>query len=98
VQVFDPAGNGGRGKVVDNKRVLDGPGADRREVTLVAPARPGDAYRLRYYNGDNSLVLHEQPLAVTAIEVALDAPAAGAAGEALVIGWTGPGARYDEVQ
>ncbi|KFN47752.1 hypothetical protein N790_07425 [Arenimonas malthae CC-JY-1] len=97
VQVFDPAGNGGRGKVVDRKRVGDGPGTARREVTLVAPATAG-AYRLRYYNGDNASVLFERPLAVTAIEVRLDAPARGAAGQKISLGWTGPGARYDEVQ
>ena len=97
IQVFDPAGNGGRGKVVDNKRVNDGPGAARREVTLVAPATPG-GYRLRYYNGDNASVLLERPLAVSAIEVRLDAPARGAAGQKLTVGWTGPGARYDEIQ
>ena len=37
-------------------------------------------------------------LAVTAVEVRLDAPAGGAAGQKISLGWTGPGARYDEVQ
>ena len=97
VQVFDAAANGGRGKVIDRKRVIDGPGAARREVTLVAPATAG-GYRLRYYNGDNASVLLERPLAVAAIEVRLDAPARGAAGQKITVGWTGPGARYDEIQ
>jgi Ca-activated chloride channel family protein len=97
VQVFDPAGNAGRGKVLDNQRVLGAPGADRREVSVVAPAKPGD-YQLRYYNGDNSAVLATRPLRVVAAEVRLDAPASVPMGSSFPVTWTGPGERYDEVQ
>ena len=72
-------------------------GYDQRQVTLTAPGAPGD-YTLRYWNGDNSSLLHEQPLKVTAVEVALDPPASAPAGQYVTITWTGPGARYDEIQ
>ncbi|GAB2659627.1 hypothetical protein GCM10027193_12160 [Arenimonas aestuarii] len=97
VQVFDPAGNAGRGKVVDNQRVQSDRGYDQRQVTMTAPARPG-GYQLRYYNGDNTAVLHVQPIEITATDVSFDAPASGPAGQTITIGWVGPGARYDEVQ
>jgi Ca-activated chloride channel family protein len=97
VQVVNPAGNAGRGKVTDNQRVQTDKGYDQRQVTMTAPAKPG-TYQLRYYNGDNSAVLMEQPLQVEPVEVRLDAPASGAAGQKLTVAWTGPGARYDEVQ
>ena len=97
VQVVDPAGNNGRGKVLDNQRVQSDKGYDLRQVTMTAPARPG-AYELSYYSGDNSAVLHVQPIEATAVEVSFDAPASAAAGETISIGWVGPGARYDDVQ
>ena len=97
VQVWDPRARAGRGKAIDNQRVQSDRGYDQRQVTLTAPGVPGD-FTLRYWNGDNSSLLHEQPLKVTAVEVALDAPASAPAGQYLTITWTGPGARYDEVQ
>ena len=97
VQVVDPAGNSGRGKVVDNQRVRSSRGLDQRRVDLVAPAVPGD-YELRYWNGDNSQVLATRALKVVAAEVALDAPASVPAASYFIVTWTGPGARYDEVQ
>ncbi|WP_205208511.1 VWA domain-containing protein [Arenimonas caeni] len=97
VQVHDPDDRGGRGKVIDNQRVQSDKGFDQRQVTMTAPARPG-RYELRYWNGDNNAALHVQPLEVTAVQVSFDAPARGAAGQTITIGWTGPGARYDEVQ
>ena len=97
VQVWDPSARAGSGKVIDNQRVQNDKGYDQRQVTLTAPGEPG-AYTLRYWNGDNSSLLHEQPLEVTAVEVALDPPASAPAGQYVTITWTGPGARYDEVQ
>ncbi len=97
VQVFDPAARGGRGHVVDNKRVLDNGDAGKREVTVIAPAKPGD-YQLRYWNGDTNAALAPRPLKVVAAEVALQAPASVPAASYFTVGWTGPGARYDEVQ
>ena len=97
VQVWDPRARAGRGKTIDNQRVRSDKGYDQRQVTLTAPGAPGD-YTLRYWNGDNSSLLHEQPLKVTAVEVALDPPASAPAGQYVTITWTGPGARYDEIQ
>lgn len=97
VQVWDPSARAGRGKVIDNQRVQSAKGYDQRQVTLTAPGKAGE-YTLRYYNGDNQSLLHEQPLRVTPVEVALDAPASAPAGSQLVVTWKGPGARYDEVQ
>lgn len=97
VQVHDPDANAGRGKVIDNRRVQTDRAFDKRQVTLTAPARAGN-YTLRYWNGDNSSVLHVQPIGVTAIEVSFEAPGRAAAGQPLTLGWVGPGARYDEVQ
>lgn len=97
VQVWDPRARGGNGKTTDNQRVQNDRGYDQRRVTLTAPAVPG-AYTLRYWNGDNQSLLYEQPLAVTPVEVSLDAPASAPAGSQLTVGWAGPGAQYDEVQ
>jgi Ca-activated chloride channel family protein len=97
VQVYDPADRGGRGKVIDNKRVLENGDPGQREVTVIAPARPGD-YELRYWNGDNSRVLATRPLKVVAAEVAFEAPASVPAASYFRVTWTGPDARYDEVQ
>jgi Ca-activated chloride channel family protein len=64
---------------------------------VVAPAVPGD-YQLRYYNGDNREVLATRPLRVVAVEVSLDAPASVPMASRITVGWTGPGARFDELQ
>ncbi|KFN41542.1 hypothetical protein N787_05575 [Arenimonas metalli CF5-1] len=97
VQVFDPAARGGQGQVLDSQRVATDPGAAQRQVTVVAPAVPGD-YQLRYYNGDNREVLVTRPLRVVAAEVSLDAPASAPMASRITVGWAGPGARFDEVQ
>jgi Ca-activated chloride channel family protein len=97
VQVWNPRANAGRGKVLDNQRVQNDKTYDQRQVTLTAPAVPGE-YTLRYWNGDNASLLHEQKLVVTAVDVALDAPGRASADSLLVVTWAGPGARYDEVQ
>jgi Ca-activated chloride channel family protein len=97
VQVFDPAARAGLGAVVDSQRVLTGNGGESRIVELVAPATPGD-YQLRYYHGEQRQVLAIRPLAVVEAAVALDAPDSVAMASRFTVGWTGPGARYDEVQ
>jgi len=63
VQVFDPAGNAGRGKVLANRRVQSDTGYGDRQVTLTLPEKPG-RYELRYWNGDNSAPLRSQPFTV----------------------------------
>ena len=97
VQVFDPSARGGDGQVIDSQRVTTDQGAAQRQATVVAPAVPGD-YHLRYYNGDNRKVLVTRPLRVVAAEVSLEAPASVPMASRVTIGWTGPGARFDEVQ
>lgn len=97
VQVFDPAGDGGRGRVVDGRRVRTDKEFAQRRATVVAPATPGD-YVLRYWNGHNREVLAERPLRVVEVAVTLEAPASVPMGSTVVIAWTGPGAQFDEVQ
>jgi Ca-activated chloride channel family protein len=97
VQVFDPAARGGDGQVMDSQRVITDKGAAQRQVTVVAPATPGN-YELRYYNGDNRKVLVTRPLRVVAADVSLDAPDSVPMASRITVGWTGPGARFDEVQ
>lgn len=97
VQVFDPAARAGLGAVVDSQRVLTGNADKSRTVEVVAPARPGD-YQLRYYHGEQRQVLAIRPLAVVEAAVALAAPDSVAMASRFTVGWTGPGARYDEVQ
>lgn len=97
VQVFDPSARAGLGAVVDSQRVLTGNAGQTRTVELVAPAVPGE-YQLRYYHGERRQVLVTRPLAVVKAAVALDAPDSVASASRFTVGWTGPGARYDEVQ
>ena len=97
VQVFDAKARGGAGQLVDAQRVTSDAGFAQRQVTVVAPAVPGD-YELRYYNGDNRKVLATRPLAVVASEVALAAPDSVPAASTLTVTWSGPGARYDDVE
>ncbi len=97
VQVWDPKARAGRGAVVDNQRVHSDKGYDQRQVTLTAPAAPGD-YELRYWNGDNNKALATLPLRVLETEVALEAPASVPMASDFTVTWTGPGARFDEVQ
>ena len=62
VEVFDPAANGGRGKVLASSRLVSG-GYDEKRVRIKAPAEPG-AYKLRYFNADSRIVLFETDIAV----------------------------------
>lgn len=62
VQIWDPSARGGKGKVVQQKRVWSGDKGSQT-VTLNAPKAAGE-YELRYYNGDNKKVLLTQPLSV----------------------------------
>ena len=97
VQVFDPKGDGGRGRVLDNRRVATDKQFAERRVTVIVPTAPGE-YVLRYWNSDNREVMATRPITVVKVETTLDAPASGAAGSRIAVRWTGPGARYDEVQ
>jgi len=96
VQIFDPAGNAGQGRVVHEKR-LRNDDFDNNRATLPTPAKPG-SYELRYYNGDNRAVMANQPLEIVPIELALDAPDSVETKTQFQVKWQGPGARYDSVQ
>jgi Ca-activated chloride channel family protein len=62
VEVFDPAAQAGRGKVLASSRLTSG-GYDEKKVRIKAPAEPG-SYLLRYFNGDSRLVLFETDITV----------------------------------
>jgi Ca-activated chloride channel family protein len=96
IDIIDPAANGGKGKNVGGKRLVNDD-FDNQTVTLVAPAKTGE-YILQYYNGDNRAVLATRPLAIAAMEVSLDAPEAIVMGHLVRIKWTGPGARRDRIE
>ncbi len=96
VQLFDPAATNGKGKVIRQKR-LRNDDFDNHRASLPAPAKPG-AYELRYWNGDNRVVLATRAITVTQTEVSLSGPDKVSAGQSFVVEWLGPGARYDELQ
>ncbi len=96
VQVVDPAGNQGDGKLEREIRLVHG-NVDERTVRLPAPAKPG-TYQLRYWNGENRTVLATRPIEVKEAEVSLEAEDTVVIGRTLVVKWTGPGARRDAVQ
>jgi len=62
LEVYDPAANGGRGKVLVSARLVNGD-YDNKTVRIRAPKDAGD-YVLRYWNADYSVSLFE-----TGIEV-----------------------------
>ncbi len=93
VEIVDPADN----KRLRRQRLNQDRGFDRLEVTLTAPAVPGQ-YQLRYYSGTDSRALATRDITVVAIPVALAAPAQVAAGSAVLVRWQGPGAVRDDVQ
>jgi len=96
VEIIDPTGNQGEGKPVRSARLVNGD-FDNREVALVAPADPG-FYRLRYWNGDDRIVLATREIEVLDAEVSLSAPDQVEIGMPIRIEWVGPGGRRDAVQ
>lgn len=94
VRLFNPTA-GSKGKKVREKRLRNDDFGNKR-ASMPAPAKTGE-YELQYWNGDNKAILATRPITVVAVEVALDAPDKVAAGQPLVVNWTGPGARYDEI-
>ncbi len=96
IQIWDPRARGGEGQQVEARRVRHGD-FEGRKVSLVAPAAPG-TYELRYYNGENRVVLETAAIEVVDVLVSLDAPASVSAAATFAVGWEGPGATYDEVQ
>lgn len=96
IEIIDPTGNQGDGKPVRGKRVVNGD-FDKQEVALVAPADPG-FYRLRYWNGDDRIVLATREIEVLDAEVSLSASDQVAIGLAIKVEWVGPGGRRDTLQ
>jgi Ca-activated chloride channel family protein len=96
VELFDPAGNNGNGKVVGSQRVRNGD-FDNRTVDLTAPTEPGP-YELRYFNGDSRAVLVTRPIEVASAEVSLSAPESVDFGRSFEVNWVGPGANRDSVE
>lgn len=62
VEVFDPAAQGGRGKVLASSRLVNGD-YDAKTTRFKAPAEPGN-YVLRYFNTDSRIVLFETDITV----------------------------------
>jgi Ca-activated chloride channel family protein len=96
VEIFDPAGNNGNGRVAYSKRVKNDD-YDGRSVTLIAPAKAGD-YDLRYFSGDSRAVLVTRPVTIVETEVSVTAPDSVPAGEAFTASWVGPGATRDAIE
>lgn len=84
-------------RLVTRQRVRTDKDADDRVVSVVAPATPGE-YTLEYYNGDNRKVLATRMITIVAADVSLTAPDAAPAASRVRVGWTGPGAQYDELR
>lgn len=96
VELYDPEGNNGNGKVVSAVRVVNGD-FENRTVNMAAPTEPGD-YQLRYWNGDSRAVLATLPVSVAATEVSLSGPEAIDMGRTFVVSWVGPGANRDSIE
>jgi Ca-activated chloride channel family protein len=95
IEIFDPAGNNGNGRVAYSKRVTNDD-YDKRVVKLIAPAKAG-GYQIRYWSGDSSSVLAMQPVTIVETEVTITAPDKVAAGESFTVAWVGPGATRDSI-
>ncbi|MEO1494576.1 MAG: VWA domain-containing protein [Pseudomonadota bacterium] len=96
LEIWDMSANGGAGKKLFSRRLVQDDIQNQR-ATMSAPAKPG-TYELRYWNGENKMVLAAIPLEVGALDVSLDAPEQIGQGLELNVAWQGPGARYDDVQ
>ncbi|MEX0956615.1 MAG: VWA domain-containing protein [Rhizobiaceae bacterium] len=96
IEIFDPAAQAGRGKVLYSRRILNGD-MDAQTVDLIAPTDTG-AYEVRYFNGDSRAVLATRPIDIVAIDVSLDAPAEAKIGYTIEVKWQGPGAVRDAIE
>jgi len=96
IQIFNPQGNNGEGKIIHRKR-LRNDDFDNRKASLPAPAKTG-SYQVRYWNGENKAVLASAPLTVIAHEVTLEIVGELLPGQKITVVWAGPGARYDSIE
>ncbi|WP_305989233.1 VWA domain-containing protein [Roseibium sp. MMSF_3544] len=95
VELFDASARNGEGKVLHSKR-LRNDDFDNNKATMPTPAKPG-TYQLRYYAGEDKMVLATRALEVIEAPVTLETEEAAEAGKPIVVDWVGPGARYDSV-
>ncbi len=96
VSLFDPTGNNGDGKRLRDRRVQS-VGFEKRQVTLVAPVRPG-IYELHYYYGTSRQVIGKRNIEIVDAEVSLSALPTVDIGRQFKVEWVGPGARRDVIQ
>ncbi|MBB5754278.1 vWA domain-containing protein [Prosthecomicrobium pneumaticum] len=71
-------------------------GKDAKPRRLMAPAEAA-VYELRYYSPSREAVLATRSITVSLPPVTLDAPASGAAGSEIRVGWTGPAGPEDRI-
>lgn len=95
IELYDPDTNAGRGKVLKTRRLSNGD-MDNQIVKLDAVARPG-TYQLRYWNGDNRVVLATRPVEIVGMQVEIDAPESVEIGQKFAVYWEGPGAPRDSI-
>ncbi|MCB1488906.1 MAG: hypothetical protein KDJ88_15805, partial [Bauldia sp.] len=96
IEIFDPEGNNGNGKVAVSLRLVNGD-YEARTVKLLAPTRPGD-YQLRYWSGDGRAVLATAPIAVVETEVTIAGPESVDMGRTFTVSWVGPGSNRDAAE
>jgi Ca-activated chloride channel family protein len=66
-------------------------------AVLTAPLQAG-SYELRYWSSRSRTVMARRSIDVSAVSATLDLPASIEGGATLAVNWTGPGARFDEIQ
>ncbi len=66
-------------------------------VTLTAPLQAG-TFEIRYWSSRGKAVLARTTVDVSAAATTLDASSSVAGGAPVAVTWTGPGARFDEIQ
>lgn len=96
IEIYDPNGNGGEGRSVERKRLVNGD-FDGRSIDLIAPAFAGE-YRIRYWSGEDRVALASRPISIIKTEVSITATDTVAAGEEFTVEWIGPGARRDSIE
>lgn len=68
--------------------------ATGKPLTLRMPSKPG-TYEVRYVQSQGNTVLARQPVEVGAVTASVSAPQSAAAGETLMVDWTGPDYQND---
>jgi Ca-activated chloride channel family protein len=66
-------------------------------AVLTAPLQAG-TYELRYWSSRSRMVMARRSIEVAAVAASLDVPGSIEGGASLAVNWTGPAARFDEIQ